>query len=127
MRYGRLLTEQSCPQGLKRPRAARYPFVASVALIDLGSGHRTMARAWDLSLFGCRVLPSDPSSVGTRVRLQIIYNCEVFEALGRVAHMNPLTGIGIAFSRIDDHDQFVLEKWLAELRNRQFREGICKN
>jgi len=120
MRYGWPIAGLSCAEGFKhkRPRAARYPFVAHVVLIDLESGHKTMEKVWDLSLFGCRVLPRNTSRPLTRIRVQIAYNGEVFKAIGRVTRVGPLTGIGIAFTKVEDHDQLVLEKWLAELRNR---------
>jgi hypothetical protein len=79
-------------------------------MIHLKSGSKTTEKVWDLSLLGCRVLPRNTSRPGTRIRLQIIYNREVFKALGRVAHARPLTGIGIAFTQVEDHDQLVLEK-----------------
>jgi len=79
-------------------------------MIHLKSGSKTTEKVWDLSLLGCRVLPRNTSRPGTRIRLQIIYNREVFKALGRVAHARPLTGIGIAFTKVEDHDQLVLEK-----------------
>ena len=37
---------------VERPRAARYPLVTSVTLIDLESDHKTVATTRDLSLFG---------------------------------------------------------------------------
>ena len=116
MRYG-WPTISTTPQ--KRPRAARYPLVASVVLIDLESGRKTTERICNLSLFGCLVVPGDTSAVGTRVRIQITHNGEVFDALGRVMNSRPVTGIGVAFTKVEDHQQSVLEKWLAGLRYRK--------
>ena len=82
----------------ERPRAARYPFVANLTLTDLESGYKTTEKTWDLSLFGCHVVPGGVSPKGTRVRLQITHNGEVF---------------------VEDHYQLVLEKWLTELRTKQ--------
>jgi len=102
---------------VERPRAARYSFAASVILTDLESGHQTQATTWDLSLFGCHVVPGNPTPVGTRVRVQIIHDGEVFEAQGRVMNARPITGVGIAFVRVEERYQSILDKWLAALRN----------
>ena len=102
----------------KRPRAARYPFMASVVLIDLESSRTSAERTSDLSLFGCQVVPGNSSPAGKRLRLQIPHNGEVFEAVGRVANVRPTTGIGIVFTKIELRQQLVLEEWLAELRKK---------
>jgi hypothetical protein len=95
--------------------------MASVVLFDLDSGRKTAERTLDLSLFGCLVSPGDASRIGARVRLQITYMREVFEAAGRVIHTRPVKGAGIAFTKVEDCHMLVLEKWLAELRSRKFR------
>jgi hypothetical protein len=101
-----------------RPRAARYSFIASIELTDLESDHKTVEKTMDLSLFGCHVVPGNSSPTGKRLRLQITHNGEVFEAVGRVANVRPTMGIGIVFTKIELHQQVVLEKWLAELRKK---------
>jgi hypothetical protein len=97
--------------------------MASVMLFDLDSDGKTAraARTSDLSAFGCLVVPGDTSPIGARVRLQITYMREVFEAVEPVIHTRQLKGLGIAFTKIEDHHQLVLEKWLTELRHRKFR------
>jgi hypothetical protein len=103
----------------ERPRAARYSFVASVVLTDLESGHKTTEKIGDLSLFGCHLIPGNTSPAGTRVRLQINHNGEVFEAHGRVANVRPVfAGMGIVFTKVEERHQQVLERWLGELRKR---------
>jgi hypothetical protein len=81
--------------------AARYPFVASVTLIDLESDHKTVETTRDLSLFGCHVVPGNFWTTGTRLRLQVIHKGEVFEALGRAVNARPTLGIGIVFTRVE--------------------------
>lgn len=39
----------------ERPRARRYPFAASIELIDLESEAEVREQTTDLSLFGCHV------------------------------------------------------------------------
>lgn len=110
----------------KRPRATRYPFIASVLLFDLDSGGKTAVRTSDLSVFGCLVVPGPASRIGARVRIQITYMREVFEAVGRVIHALQGKGVGIVFTKVEHHHQLILEKWLAELRSRKFRTmGDC--
>ncbi|HXY26381.1 MAG TPA: PilZ domain-containing protein [Candidatus Acidoferrum sp.] len=101
-----------------RPRAARYSFVASVTLTDLESGRLTQETTWDLSLFGCHVVPGNSVTVGSRVRVQIIHDGEVFEAQGRVMNARPVSGVGIAFIRVEEHYQVILDNWLAVLRSK---------
>jgi hypothetical protein len=102
----------------KRPRAARYPFMASVVLVDLESSRTSVERTSDVSLFGCHVVPGIVSQVGTQIRLQITHRGEVFEALGRVANVRPITGFGVVFTKVEGRYQLVLEKWLSELRKK---------
>jgi hypothetical protein len=45
---------------IERPRARRYPFVASVELVDLESEVQFQGRVTDLSLYGCGVTASKP-------------------------------------------------------------------
>jgi hypothetical protein len=55
--------------------------------------------------------------VGTTVWLRISHQNATFNALGRVANTRP--GIGIVFTKVEEKDQFVLEKWIAEIRDNQ--------
>jgi hypothetical protein len=125
MRYGWPVTA-AIESKHRRPRAARYPFMASVVVFDLDSGRTTAERTSDLSLFGCLVAPggakpADAKPIGARVRLQITYMREVFEAAGRVIHTRAAKGVGIAFTKVEDRYVAVLERWLAELRSRKFK------
>jgi hypothetical protein len=98
-------------------RARRYSFHASVELTDLQAETQTKEQTSDLSLFGCHVTTLKPLSPGTKVRIKISHRSETLEALGRVAFVRPNAGMGIFFTRIEPHDQLVLDKWIAELRD----------
>src|SRR5262249_15904107 len=87
---------------VERPRAARYRFNVSALLTDLDSGQQTNGTTWDLSLLGCQVMVANFARVGARVRVQINYNGDSFEALGRVANLRPLMGVGIGFTIVED-------------------------
>ena len=98
-------------------RARRYPFHAAVELTDLQSETQTREQTSDLSLFGCHVETQKPFPPGTKVRIKITHRSESLEALGRVTFARPNAGMGILFTRIEPHDQLVLDKWIAELRD----------
>ena len=101
----------------ERPRARRYPFVASIELTDLQSETQIREQTSDLSLFGSHVDTRKPLPPETKVRIEISHRSENFEALGKVTSARPNTGMGILFTRIEPHDQSVLDKWIAELRD----------
>lgn len=102
----------------EHPRARRYPFVATIELTDVQSETQTSAQTSDLSLFGCHVDMRNPLPTGTRVRLRIVHKGAKFVASGRVAFVLPSTGMGILFTQIEPDNQLILEKWIAELRDR---------
>jgi hypothetical protein len=103
---------------VERPRARRYPFVASVELVDLASDVRLQERVTDLSLYGCGVTASKPLPAGTKLRVKITSNGRTFAALGKVAYANSDGDMGIVFTRVESNDQMILEKWISELRDR---------
>jgi len=103
---------------LERHRARRYAFHASVELTDLQSETQTKEHISDLSLFGCHVDTLKPLAAGARIRIKISHRGEHFEALGKVVSTRPDIGNGIVFTRIELNDQLVLDKWIAELRDK---------
>jgi hypothetical protein len=101
----------------ERPRARRYPFVANIELISLDSEAENREKTIDLSLFGCRVTTVKPWALGTKVRIRITYRGATFTALSRIAHLRTNAGMGVVFTHIEQKDQLVLEKWIAETRD----------
>jgi hypothetical protein len=99
-------------------RARRYSFHAAAELTDLESEAQTREQTNNLSLFGCHVTTLRPLPRETKVRIRISYMGANFEALGRVVFAKPDAGMGILFTRIAPRDQAVLDKWIAELRDR---------
>jgi hypothetical protein len=51
-------------------QALRYPFVASVELVDLQSDLQFQERVTALSLYGCGVTASKPLPAGTKLRVR---------------------------------------------------------
>jgi hypothetical protein len=104
---------------IERPRARRYPFVASIELVDLQSDHlQLQERVTDLSLYGCGVAAKKPLPAGTKLRIRITSKGSTFSALGKVAYATADGDMGIVFTRVERNDQMVLEKWISELRDR---------
>jgi CDGSH-type Zn-finger protein len=101
-----------------RPRARRYSFVASVELVDLQSDVQYQARVTDLSLYGCGATASKPLPAGTHLRVRITSKGSTFSAHGKVAYATSDGNMGIVFTRVERHDQTILEKWIGELRDR---------
>ena len=97
---------------LELPRTRRYPFVASIELIELQSEAQIKEQTSDLSLFGCHVITAKPLPLGTTVWLKITHQGAIFKATGRVANVRPTIGMGIVFTKVEEKDQLVLEKWI---------------
>jgi hypothetical protein len=74
----------------------------------------------NLSVFGCQLTAQKPLAAGTKVRLRIIHRGAIFAALGQVAQVRR-NSMGVVFTKIEQKDQAVLEKWLAEIRDRHER------
>jgi hypothetical protein len=100
----------------ERPRARRYTFVASIEMTDVESEVQLIEQTCDLSLFGCGVTTQDPLPPGTRILIRIQHAGANFAAMGKVAHAGHGTRMGVVFTKIEPHQQLVLEKWVAELR-----------
>ena len=105
------------PVRVERPRARRYAFVASVELVDLQSDLQLQERVTDLSLYGCGVAASKRFPVGTKLRVRITSKGNTFSALGKVAYATE-GDMGIVFTRVEQNDLMILEKWISELRDR---------
>ena len=103
----------------ERPRARRYPFVATIEMTDVESETQFIEQTSDLSLFGCGMITQKPLAVGTRIRIRIVHTGASFVALAKVVYAGRSTRMGVVFTKIEPHQQLVLEKWIAELREAQ--------
>ena len=56
---------------------------------------------------------------GMRVRVRIVHKAASFVALGKVVYALPNAGMGVVFTEIEPNYQFILEKWIAQLRDRR--------
>ena len=107
----------------EHPRARRYSFVAGIELTDVQSETQIWERTRDLSLFGCHVDTPKLFSTGTRVRIRIAHRGANLAALGTVVYAGSNSGMGVAFTKIEQKDQLVLEKWIDELREEEERRS----
>src|SRR5713101_3664975 len=98
-----------------RRGAIRYPFVASVQVIEAESEARLIGRVSDLAWGGCYVDAINPFPNGTRVRFRILKGNENFEGLGKVVFPKVGIGNGIAFEAVTPDQDQLLQDWLAKL------------
>ena len=112
--HARCISVQEKPL-IERPRARRYPFAASIDLVDMESESEIREQTTDLSVFGCQVSAQKPLAAGTKVRLRIIHRGAIFTAQGQVANVRR-NSMGVVFTKMEQKDQAVLEKWLGEAR-----------
>jgi hypothetical protein len=96
-------------------KAPRFPFVASVEVIELHTDTRLKGRTSDLSRQGCYVDTLNPMPNGTTLRLHFNYQDQELDAVGRVVHSQPNMGMGIQFAEIVASDPPILDRWLAGL------------
>lgn len=107
---------------IEKPRARRYPFAASIDLVEMESETETREQTTDLSVFGCQVSTQKPFAAGTRVRLRIIHRGAIFAALGQIVNARK-NSMGVVFTKIEQKDQAILEKWLGEVREQHERSS----
>lgn len=91
--------------------------MAAAELTQLESTSQLKEKTTDLSLFGCHIGTHAPWPVGTKVNIRIAHKGDTFTALGSVAHVQPGSGMGILFTRIEPNKQAMLDQWIAELRD----------
>jgi PilZ domain len=109
---------------IERPRARRYPFAASIELVEMESGAEVRGQTTDISAFGCRANVSPPWETGAKIRLRIFHRGAVLSALGAVANFRLKGGMGVVFTQIEEKQQSVLEKWLTDLRDLHERASV---
>jgi hypothetical protein len=99
----------------ERRRAPRYPFIAEAEAIEVSSDTKLAAKTSDLSIGGCFLDMLNPTPQGTEVRVRISHEGATFTALGRVVFILPNMGMGVKFTSIEQDQQAILQKWLANL------------
>ena len=98
----------------ERRRTPRYPFIATVEVIQKGAQAGISARVTELSLYGCFVEMPDPFPQGTELLLKVYANGKYFEAEGVAVYANLGHGSGVRFQNVRPHYVGVLKQWLIE-------------
>jgi len=99
----------------ERRQAPRYPFIAEAVVTEISSDTKLVAKTGDLSIGGCFLDMLNPTPQGTEVRVRISHEGATFTALGRVAFILPNMGMGVTFTRIEQDQQAILQKWISNL------------
>jgi hypothetical protein len=99
----------------QRPRALRRPFVAAIVITDVVSERQMSTHTSNLSVHGCFVPTSSPLNPGVKVQIKIVHAGAKVVISGRVVSVRA-DGMGIAFTKIEQRDQAVLEQWISDLR-----------
>jgi hypothetical protein len=95
--------------------AARLPFLTEAEVMEPPAGTWLKTRLSDLSLSGCYVDTLHPLPVGARIRLRVVRNKIILEALATVIYSQPRLGMGVSFTQLSPEQQSVLENWLADV------------
>ncbi len=103
-----------------RRRTPRYPFTATVELIQKGAKAGISGRITELSLYGCYVQMPDPFENRTEILLKVYSNGKYFETAGVVVYAHPAQGIGVCFQNVNPHYLMVLKQWLIEAAHLRF-------
>lgn len=104
----------------ERRRTPRYPFIATVELIQKDAKAGISAQLTELSLYGCFVKMLDPFEKGKEIFLKVHANGKYFESHGVVVYAQPGQGIGVCFQSVNPHFLAVLKQWLIEAAHLKF-------
>ena len=98
---------------VERRSAPRYPMVLAAQVLELPRGAKLSARTSDISRTGCYIDTLNRSPVGTKVRLRLTHNDEIFEAVGTVVYTSTSLGMG-TFTEITPEELVKLNRWLTD-------------
>jgi hypothetical protein len=98
----------------ERRRTPRYPFIATVEVLQKGAQAGISGRVTELSLYGCFIEMPDPFAKGSELLLKIYANNKYFESEAVAVYVNTGKGTGIRFQNVRPHYLSVLKQWLIE-------------
>lgn len=104
----------------ERRRTPRFPFIATVEVLEKGASAGISARVIELSLYGCYVEMPDPRPKGTILLLKVYAEGRFFESQGVVLYDQPNQGMGVGFQNVNPHYSAVLKMWLIEAAHAKF-------
>ncbi len=106
-------SEELSPQ--ERRRNLRFPFTASIEIIESKSGARITGRTSDLGLGGCYVDVMTPFPNGAEAQAKIIRGAEAFEANVKVVYSQIGMGMGLAFVSAQPSQYRLFQRWMLEI------------
>jgi hypothetical protein len=114
----------SDPRLPERRTFPRYPFTATVEMVEPQSQTRIQGRTSDLSRGGCYVDSTSSFPAGSSLVIRLTKDMRSFEAQAQVAYSidGMGMGMGIRFTGADSEQISMLEKWVAELRGEMLPE-----
>jgi PilZ domain len=104
----------------ERRRTPRFPFTATVEVIETGAPAAVAARVTELSLYGCYVEMANPLAKGIHATLKVYTEGRYFESEGTVLYSQPSLGMGVGFQNVNPHYLTVLKVWLIEATRAKF-------
>jgi hypothetical protein len=101
-------------RGQERRSASRIMLVASVEAEEITNGIRRSARTSDVSVDGCYLDAINPSSPGTRIRLDLTKGNETRHLLDVVTCAHQHMGMGVSFMELRPGAREIVQSWIAE-------------
>ncbi len=98
-----------------RRQFERHNFSATAEVTDMVSGTRLSTRAADLSPTGCYLDSLNPFTVGSKVRLRIVWDGAELVCTAIVRDSQPGMGMGVAFTDLDPAPKAVIERWIRKM------------
>ena len=95
-------------------RAARYPFVAKVALSAPGASSRIVGLTTDLSEGGCCVRVPELFERGSQIQLEIIKNMDCLQISVTVAYSLAPNVMGLSFGEMTTEQRAILNRWIEQ-------------
>ena len=95
-----------------RRRTPRYPFNASIEMLEGASQEKRTARVTGLSLNGCYVTTKSSYPVGSLLTVKIFTESEFYEGQAIVVYKQENLGMGLMFTETRRFYLPVLRKWL---------------
>ena len=99
----------------KERAVKRVPFVASVEVLELGTGTKLVARTSEIGLGGCYIDALTPFGIGTAVAVKISRDQGSFHAKGKIVYADASFGMGLKFEGLDPEQREILENWVADI------------
>jgi PilZ domain len=119
---GKKTTQKTTLGGGRRARkyakeraVKRCPFVASIEVVDVGTGTKLVARTSEIGLGGCYVDALTPFGIGTAVAIKITRDQGNFHAKAKVVYTDATFGMGLKFDSLDLEQRTILENWVADI------------